>query len=60
MMIRKTKYIVYDETGPFRTFDKKIDAENFLEHMLRDGSDAKIVIEKPKLTLEDQHWEKHL
>ena len=40
--------------------DKKSDAENFLEHMLRDGSDAKIVIEKPKLTLEDQNWEKHL
>jgi hypothetical protein len=59
-MVRKTKYIVYDEAGPFRTFDKKSDAENFLEHMLRDGSDAKIVIEKPKLALEDQHWEKRL
>jgi hypothetical protein len=60
MVLRKTKYIVYDESGPFRTFDKKADAENFLEHMLRDGCDAKLVIERPKRNVEDIHWEKHL
>lgn len=60
MMRPKTKYIVYDEAGPFRTFDKKSDAENFLEHMLRDGSDAKLVVEKPKRSIEDLNWENHL
>jgi hypothetical protein len=60
MVIKRTKYIVYDEAGPFRSFDKKADAENFLEHMLRDGSDAKIVTEKVKRNIEDLNWEKHL